>query len=62
MDAATTVQKIVPVFLEGDLERFQINVMSTESTIKDNHVEIVKWLSGKVDQEIIDELKEKLKL
>ena len=62
MDAETTTQKLISVFLEGDLEIFQVNVTATEATIKDSHNEIIHWLSDKVSEEIVEQLKYELKL
>jgi len=62
MNAEETVRKLIPVFLEGDLEKFQQNIVATESVIRDNHKEIVGYLADKVDAKTLEELKKNLKL
>ena len=62
MDAETTTQKLISVFLEGDLERFQQNIIATETVIRDNHKEIVDYLKNYVDNDTILMLEERLNL
>lgn len=62
IDSESVVDKVMPVLLGGDLENLNITVSSVESAIEDNHRDIVKWLenTGKIDAEVIANLKKEL--
>lgn len=62
MNASETVKKLIPIFLEGDPEKFQQTVVATESTIHDNHKEIINFLENEttIDVKTLNTLKEKL--
>lgn len=64
MNAEETVRKLLPIFLEGDPEKFQQNIVATEAAIRDNHKEIIEFLkhNTNVDVKTLNILKAKLDL
>ena len=44
MDANTTVENLISVFLEAHMEHFETMMKATESTIRSNHMQILNYL------------------
>lgn len=63
MDANTTVENLISVFLEANLEHFETLMKSTESTIRSNHIQIIQFLKDNgCDPELTKKLETELKI
>ena len=63
MDANTTVENLISVFLEANMEHFETMMKTTESTIRSNHMQILNYLiQNGCSRKLVNKLQNELKL
>lgn len=63
MDANTTVENLISVFLEANMEHFETMMKATESTIRSNHMQILNYLiQNGCSRALVNKLQNELKL
>lgn len=63
MDANTTVENLISVFLEANMEHFETMMKVTESTIRSNHMQILNYLiQNGCSSNLVNKLQNELKL